>query len=245
MHVPRKLKIVEHFDFHNLPAETRNFLQWGIKTSESCGKASGSLTTVFPRVQGPCVTFFMAACRVLCFRSMPNPALTPHCFQQCLHSIKAFSVILLPQQSRRGCARSCEKTQLGYHLACFAWEGYDKSTSFKLYLVIWALCYCNPVRCALYQSSLTHWTQFLSGDTQELWWRILQRLPCGLTSWPLCSEWGPTAGVRTSYCKQDNPKLWTYYSIIKKVQSDQTERYPVRVYLNLYLITKSTVISQL
>lgn len=148
MHVPRKLKIVEHFDFHNLPAETRNFLQWGIKTSESCGKASGSPTRVFPRVQGPCVTFFMAACRVLCFRSMPNPALTPHCFQQCLHSIKAFSVILLPQQSRRGRARSCEKTQLGYHLACFAWEGYDKSTSFKLYLVIWALCYCNPVRCA-------------------------------------------------------------------------------------------------
>lgn len=139
--------MLESFDFHYLPAETRNFLEWRIKIRKSCGKASGSPTRVFPRILGPGVTFAMAAYGLLCFRSMPNSVLIPHRYQQCLHSIKAFSVTLLPQWRGWACARCCEETQLGHHLVCFAWESYDRSTSFKLNLVIWALCYCSPVRC--------------------------------------------------------------------------------------------------
>lgn len=137
--------MLERFDFPYLPTKTRNVLEREIKTSESCGKASGSPTTVFPRVLGPALPFSWQP--VEC-RSIPNQVLIPHWYQQCLQGIKANSVTVLSQQTGWGCARCCEETQLGCHLACSAWEGDDRSTSSKLNLFLWALCYCRPVRCA-------------------------------------------------------------------------------------------------
>lgn len=192
--------MLECFDFHYLPAETRNFLEWRIKVSEFCGKVSGSPTRVFPRILGPGVSFAMAACGLLCFRSMPNSVLISHRYQQCLHSIKALSVTLLPQWRGWGCARCCEETQLGHHLACFAMTKAPASS------LIWLFGPCASVvlsGVALCQSSLTHGTQLLSPNTQQLWRRALQRLSCGLTCWPLCQVWvtGMNFRLQQSFCE--------------------------------------------